>query len=177
MRGNDASSTVTANAIGATLHRFFERWYDGLDVREVGKQWPTAPPPTPAPPTYTDLYVLLPDPTACETDGLVYVETEEECELAASAGHLGLADTGAFVVGADATYAAFSPFGCYYKTDPATADNFRLHLNVAGSTEGTERAGYRAVCKNPNYGSCEGVCGIRRWRRLLVPDGSDRRQV
>jgi phage gpG-like protein len=177
LRGNDADSAISANAIGTALHRFFGRWYDGLDVRELGKQWPTAPPPTQAPPTYTGLFVLLPDRAACETDGLVYVETEEECELAASATHLGLADTGAFAVGADATYAAISPFGCYYKTDPAAADTQRLYLNVAGSTEGTERAGYRAVCKNPNYGSCEGVCGVRRGRRQVEAVALDRRQV
>lgn len=64
---------------------------------------------------------------------------------------LALADAGAYGVPGDASYAGISPHGCYYKTDPATADSARLYLNVAGSTEGTVREGYRAVCSNPNF--------------------------
>ena len=72
-------------------------------------------------------------------------------ELAASSVHLSLADAGAYVVPGDASYAVISPHGCYYKTDPATVDSTRLYLNVAGSTEGTARQGYLAVCSNPNF--------------------------
>ena len=96
-------------------------------------------------------YVLLPDASSCESAGLTYVTTEEECELAASGGHLSLADAGAHIVAGDASYAGISPHGCYYKTDPTTVDSARLYLNVAGSTEGTLRQGYRAVCSNPNF--------------------------
>eukprot|EP00729_Bicosta_minor_P013732 gene13732-biopygen8299 len=75
----------------------------------AGNPWPTEPPATPPPPTYTDRFVLLPDASACESVGLTYVTTEEECELAASGVHLALADAGAYGVPGDASYAGISP--------------------------------------------------------------------
>ena len=47
-----------------------------------------------------------------------YIKTEEECELAASAAYLDLADKVSFPVSSTASYAGTSPYGCYYKTDP-----------------------------------------------------------
>lgn len=84
------------------------------------------------------LYVHLgTDGDSCESAGLLYIETKEECEDAAAS--LQLADT-------DATSESVDdwPYGCY-----ATYDGRSLYSNNAISAKGTVWSGYFAICKTP----------------------------
>lgn len=85
-----------------------------------------------------------------DEEGWAYVETEAECEAAASPEQLDLLDKGAYVLPAASTYDHISPYGCYYRpasTFPDIPDNHRLTLNVdADAIKGKTRSGYRNIC-------------------------------
>lgn len=102
------------------------------------------------------LYVhLATDGDSCESAGLLYIETKEECEDAAAS--LQLAGTDAFTddsePGADDAYEY--PYGCYYHTPVLDLSNFptnwppppKLYWNVADTAKGDVQDNRIAICK------------------------------
>ena len=89
-------------------------------------------------------YVMVDDSASCSKNGLSYVDTDAECESAASAYHLGLKDTRVDAV--DVSEVGKSPYGCIYQPD------MRLSLNVGSNAEkGTRRAKFHSICRNDTY--------------------------
>lgn len=103
---------------------------------------------------FSPLYKIVDDSQSCDDEeGWTYVETEAECEAAASSLHLDLPDQNATAATSVATDDHFSGyiFGCFYQPAlpyPDMLDTERLKLNTEDDgSKGMTRSGFRSICK------------------------------